>query len=340
MARAWGYWTVEKLDILRRYLDAFTTTTKFKASERIYLDLFAGGPENVGKRTGKPIDSSARIALKIDSPPFTQVHLFELPATAAALEEALRADFPDHPFEVHAGDCNRTLPDVLRQLAPVAWAPTFAFVDPNGWEAEWMTLRAIADFRRSERWKAEMWILFAEPMMTRVLPTSFGHQLQEHLAEEVDRAFGTRAWRAIYETRRSGEWDAARARAEYINLMRWRIETELGYEWTHPLEVCNEQGRPIYYMIFATDHPTGTSIMSDLYATAAAEFPQMRAAARRLTAKQKQEDRGLFPLFNDDADQDLTAPAQLNEKFYEHEPPWEPTFLVEDEDWEDLLGES
>ena len=44
--RAWGYWTKGKLDILRRYLDAFTTATKLKASERIYIDAFAGIPGN------------------------------------------------------------------------------------------------------------------------------------------------------------------------------------------------------------------------------------------------------------------------------------------------------
>ena len=46
MARRWGFWTRGKLDILRDYLDAFTTATKNKASERLYLNLFAGDPEN------------------------------------------------------------------------------------------------------------------------------------------------------------------------------------------------------------------------------------------------------------------------------------------------------
>src|SRR5687767_11553113 len=40
--RSWGYWTEGKLDILARYLDRFTTTTKYKADARIYLDAFAG----------------------------------------------------------------------------------------------------------------------------------------------------------------------------------------------------------------------------------------------------------------------------------------------------------
>ena len=39
MTRYWGFWTRGKLDILRRYLDAFTTASSGQG-ERIYLDLF------------------------------------------------------------------------------------------------------------------------------------------------------------------------------------------------------------------------------------------------------------------------------------------------------------
>ena len=63
--RTWGYWTRGKLDILRRYLGAFTTTTKNKASERIYIDAFAGQAENADRLTGEAIDGSARIALSV-----------------------------------------------------------------------------------------------------------------------------------------------------------------------------------------------------------------------------------------------------------------------------------
>ncbi len=45
MARYWGFWTRGKLDLLRRYLDAFTTAAKSQR-EIIYLDLFGGQPDN------------------------------------------------------------------------------------------------------------------------------------------------------------------------------------------------------------------------------------------------------------------------------------------------------
>ena len=79
MARSWGFWTRYKLELLQRYLDSFTTTTRNRSPEkRVYLDLFGGEPENVDRDTQNPIDGSARIALNTDEPPFTHLRFFEL----------------------------------------------------------------------------------------------------------------------------------------------------------------------------------------------------------------------------------------------------------------------
>src|SRR5271170_127878 len=67
VARSWGFWTRYKLELLQRYLDAFTTTTKNLSSKAVYLDLFGGEPENVDRDTLNPIDGSARIALNTEN---------------------------------------------------------------------------------------------------------------------------------------------------------------------------------------------------------------------------------------------------------------------------------
>lgn len=322
--RAWGYWTRGKLDILERYLDAFTTASK-SAEERIYVDAFAGEPENHDRLTNEPIDGSARIALRTANPPFTRLRFFETRANAAKLNAALRADFPDRDFRVEGGDCNALIPQVLEDLSELSWAPTFAFVDPNGMEAAWSTLEAIADFRRERKTKVELWLLFAAPMFQRVLRVDES-QTREVDTEAIDRMFGCREWRQIYRAKLDRTIESAEARDAYLNLMRWRIEKVLGYRWTHSLDVRNEAGIPIYHMIFATDHEAGTKIMSSLYARAAAEFPAMCAEARRLRQVKELEDAGLFSLFGDD-DPTLRAPVERGERFYEHEPPTRPWFI-------------
>jgi hypothetical protein len=52
MAREWSYWTRNKLEILAKYLPAFTTASRNEAGERICLDLMAGQPKNVERHTG------------------------------------------------------------------------------------------------------------------------------------------------------------------------------------------------------------------------------------------------------------------------------------------------
>ena len=116
MGRTWGYWTSGKLDVLRDYLNAFTTTTKYKSSERIYLDLFAGGLDNSDRITRETLQSSAQIALSIDDPPFTRLRFFEIADKAHDLESALIARHPNRDIKVYPGDCNEQLRHALKRI--------------------------------------------------------------------------------------------------------------------------------------------------------------------------------------------------------------------------------
>lgn len=307
MARQWGFWTKGKLDILRDYLDAFTTASK-GSREILYFDLFAGEPENVDRVSGRPIEGSARIALSIDDRPFSRLRFFEM-SRAPELEGGLRADFPNRDLRVYSGDCNETVAQALADLEHLSWAPSFAFVDPDGPDYKWATLEALATFKAGQKTKVELWMLFPEPMFVRFLRTD-GGEVEQHLAERISDMYGTDEWRAIYEARLAGDVPPAEARAEYVNLMRWRLETLLAYRWTHALEVYNEQGRPIYHLIFATDHSAGNRIMSHLYGRALAQFPTMRQHAI-------DQRKGTLRLF------DASEFAEIPEA-YRYEPPRRP----------------
>ena len=323
MARLWGYWTRGKLDVLKSYLDAFATAST-KAQERIYLDLFAGGTGNRERLTGEEMQNSAQIALSISNPPFTKLRFFELDCHAQELERSLVRDNPGRDIRIYRGDCNEKIHAALEELADHSRAPTFAFVDPNGMEAEWSTLVALADFKRNARYKVEIFLLFAVPMFMRVLPVHSGNVSLQNVAK-IDALFGSRDWMHIYESRREGLIGPEETREQYLNLMRWRMENALGYEWTHPIEVRNIGGSPIYYMILATDHFAGTKIISHLYKKAAEEFPAMREEARRIRDKHRQEEKGVLSLFSVGAS--LEAPIEQGERFYEHQPPQQPQFL-------------
>ena len=234
----------------------------------------------------------------------------------------------ERDLKVYGGDCNDRIPDALAELSDLSWAPTFAFVDPNGHEAQWRSLEVLSRFRPAHLTKTELFLLFAAPMFTRLLRVD-GTPVRDEDQAAIDALFGTSDWHPIYEARLAGELEPSEARDAYLNLMRWRLEHELGYRWTHPLEVRNERGQLIYHMIFATDHEAGDRIMRSIYAQAAAEFPAMREQARRLRKQQRESESGVMQLFEDG--DDYYAPAKPGERFYEHEPPTRPWFITTDE---------
>jgi hypothetical protein len=96
--------------------------------------------------------------------------------------------------------------------------------------------------------------------------------------------------------------------------MRWRLESVLGYRWTHTFEVRNERGGPIYHMIFATDNEAGHRIMAHLYNRAASEFPKMRSEVI-----DRRRGFSLPTLFDD-----LDGPEREVERLYIHEQPAPP----------------
>ncbi len=197
------------------------------------------------------------------------------------------------------------------------WAPTFAFIDPNGPDVHWSTIEALAKFKKAGRTKTEIWLLLAAGMFIRTLPTDGA--VREVDAAKLDHMYGTEQWRRIYEARVRGDLQPGDARDEYVNLMRWRLENVLGYQWTHPLEIFNERGHSIYHMVFATDHEVGNRIMTDLYGRAANEFPAMREAALRRRARLAEEESGVHNLFGADLDE-LQAPLSRGERLYQHNP--------------------
>jgi len=324
LARYWGIWTREKLQILERYLTAFNIAAK-RSSERIYLDLFAGVPDNVDRKTGEAISGSPRIALSLTNPPFTRLHFFELPGNARKVEDALRARYPDRDFLVHPGDCNKEIIDALKDLESLRWAPSFAFIDPSGPDVHWETLARLAAHRKNQKTKIELWLLLPVDLFVRTLPVEGEVSVRPEDAARITEMYGTGAWKHIYAARLRDDIRADDAREEYVNLMRYRLETILGYKWTHPFEVLNERGRPIYHMIFATDHPAGTKIMTSIYNKAAQEFPAMRRKADRLAKeRQLQLETGSMWLFGDD-EMSALLPARDDAVYaYRYEPPWRP----------------
>lgn len=310
--REWQYWTQNKLEILRGYFPAFNRAST-RSEERIYIDLMAGQPGNRNKETGEEFDGSARLALAAD-PSFTRLAFCEHEPHATALRQDLTQRFPGRKFTVYPGDCNVKIDEVLRDLRPYSWAPTFVFVDQQAAEVRWQTLQKAAHFRRPPR-KSELWILASPAMIAKGVAGTNA----EAFAERVDALYGNRDWRRIQDARQSGVISPEQYRDEMVNLLRWQLESSLGYRATARIPMRLPTGMPLYDMVFATDHAVGEKIMTHLYRKAAERQPAMLDEARKIAAKKRQEKSGRMTLFDVDP-----APIPLDMLTWEPTSAWDP----------------
>ncbi|PKV98975.1 three-Cys-motif partner protein TcmP [Nocardia fluminea] len=319
MARKWSYWTKNKLQILEDYVPAFNRASE-RSKERIYLDLMAGQPENEERFTGAKIAGSPRRVLS-SQPGFTRHLFFELPRNAERLQTVLTADFPGKLFEVIAGDSNVEIDAALASLSPFRWAPTFAFIDQQAAEVWWETLAKISRFKGPQaKTKPELWLLMSPTMVAKGV--SIRGTNSSEFRERVTRLYGTRNWLNCQDAREGGTITADRYRDEMTNLMRFRLEKDLGYEFTQRIPMKMENGTTIYDMIFASDHYVGEKIMSHLYKNAAEREPAMQREARRLAKIQREEKTGTEGLFPIPAESEPDVSGAI---LWQPQPCWNPT---------------
>ncbi|WP_299562836.1 three-Cys-motif partner protein TcmP [uncultured Mycolicibacterium sp.] len=293
--RGWGPWSRIKLEALSDYLNAFTRASA-AAPYTLYLDLFAGAPNNFERGTGNVILGSGHRALST-LPPFTRVVLCERQQrTAESLRNLLQAEYPDRDLVVLPGDCNVEIPKHLGTYS-YSWrrgAAVFAMVDQYSAEISWETLRYLANWRQNQRgFKIELWLYFGHALLPRGLKFT-GEEPDPEYAQRVDRMFGTPQWRGLWQARRDGVLTPELFRDELVNLMRWRLEHDLGYGTTIPLEFTNTNGQPIYTVIFATSNATGNKIMESVFAKHGVALEKMRATRKVERRLAKDQDEGLF----------------------------------------------
>src|SRR5688572_4323630 len=106
-----GYWSVLKLEILKKYAAAYTTIMRAQRNPSYhysYIDAFSGAGTHIVKKTGEPVPGSPLNALHIE-PPFLHYHFIDLDEAKVSYlrqEVGERSD-----VTIYEGDCNSILLD-------------------------------------------------------------------------------------------------------------------------------------------------------------------------------------------------------------------------------------
>ena len=189
-------WTEQKLEILRRYLDSYTTVLKKWGFTLFYVDGFAGAGSYF--EAAHDYDEfhefrlgSARIALAIDNKPFDGLVFIEKEASLAEALFRSMSEYPGRQIEIIQEDANHRVPRFCRSMGDFDRA--VVFLDPYATEVSWSTVEAIAASK-----KIDCWILFPLMAVTRMMPTD--KEPDEATASQLDRIFGgLDYWRQRYQ---------------------------------------------------------------------------------------------------------------------------------------------
>lgn len=260
-----GQWTKEKLEILGRYLDAYTTALKNQRFRLIYVDAFAGegywrpGGNDASDAYGGyrgVLEGSARIALGVRDKPFDRLLFIEKDSARAASLGALKSEYPDRDIHVVEGDANEKVIEFCKSMGQYDRA--VVFLDPYATQVSWPTVEAIAASK-----KIDCWILFPLMAIARMMPT--GNEPDEATARQLDRIFGGREqWQQSYEdSPQLSLWDddPGRERASGSEWIADRYRERLAsvFYKVAPARrtLRNSKKAPLFELIFASSNPKG-----------------------------------------------------------------------------------
>ena len=193
-----GPWTIEKLNILETYLDAYTTALKNTPFKLMYIDAFAGtgqlklsSEEDLVDVRGF-VSGSAERAIKIDNKPFDKLIFVEKKLDRCAELKTLGTTYSKRKIEIVHSEANEFLSKLHEDWKN--WRGVL-FLDPFATQVEWATIEAIADFNA-----LDTWILFPVSAITRMLPTSCQpDDISREWVKWLTRIFGDESWRTLYQ---------------------------------------------------------------------------------------------------------------------------------------------
>ena len=244
-----------------------------------YVDLFAGPGTNRLRDTKEPFDGSPLIAMKL-APGFSRFLFVESdPQNVGSLQTWISQLGLVRQAEVVYGDCNQMIEQVIRNIPRTG--PSFVFLDPPSPSLQWATVARISSVRVGYRkLRPEQFILFPYNMgIVRMMPlgkdpVSIWGTVTE---EQVSRVMPDPSkWRAVYEARQRGEFEAQEQRRRFLYLY-WMGLNELGYKHVlNPRLLETPNGRPLYDMFFVSDSDPGQNIMHHVLSKPRTLFEQPR----------------------------------------------------------------
>jgi len=268
-----GTWSETKLEIIRKYAQAYTTIlSKHPEIKRyVYVDGFAGQGVHISKTTGNFVLGSPLNALLV-IPPFHEYHLVDLNAQHAFTLREITQGFPN--VFVYDEDCNLVLPSrVFPRMRYEDFARGLCLLDPYGLHLNWEVIHQAGQMKT-----IEVFINFPTMDINRNVLTRDKRVVDPRFAEDPTRAakmanrmtafWGDESWKEVGYSGQQAELFGGFEKASNDVLaaaFQARLKNIAGFEFVPDPVAMQDMNRTLYYLFFASPNAAGSKIVEDIF---------------------------------------------------------------------------
>ncbi len=273
-----GPWTDQKLECIKKYLQAYTTIMKKQKFRFAYIDAFAGTgyrelphddnpnklmfPELTSQDTRGWLEGSAQIALEVEPPFQKYVFIEKDPKRFAELVELREESLRNKEWQEDSITCEQEDANTfLRKLCTKNWRKhrALVFLDPYGMQVEWETIKSIAKTQA-----IDLWMLFPLGTVNRLLKND--GEIRDARRYKLNSVFGDDYWFQTF-------YQLAKQISMFDEKDRWQKTDDIFAEVEqyfmkqlqgifagvadNPLSLRNSKNVPLYLLCFAAGNPRG-----------------------------------------------------------------------------------
>lgn len=261
-----GYWSEVKLDIVKKYAQAYSTIlAKKKKLSHVYIDGFAGPGVHVAKSTGDFIPGSPINALLIE-PGFKDYYLVDLDGDK--IDHLRKVAGNKTSVKIFEGDCNEIL---LKQIFPNVRYENFrrglCLLDPYGLHLNWEVIETAGRMGT-----IDLFLNFPIMDMNRNALWRNPECVSTEGIERMTAFWGDESWRDVAYKKNPqqclfGEPDPLKAsNDDVVAAFHRRLKEVAKFRCVpKPMPMRNSRNAVVYFLFFASQQPVAIKIVEDIF---------------------------------------------------------------------------
>jgi three-Cys-motif partner protein len=267
-----GYWSVLKLEILKKYASAYTTIMRAQKNPSYhysYIDAFAGAGTHLLKRTGEPVPGSPLNALAVN-PPFSHFHFIDLDGSKATNLRKKIGNRSD--VDIYHGDCNTILLEkIFPNIRYEDYRRALCILDPYGLHLNWKVIEQAGSMKT-----IEIFLNFPVADMNRNVLWHDPSRVASGHATRMTAFWGDDSWSSVaYVPSKQkklfggDEPDLLKAENDTVaEAFRQRLRKVAGFTYVpQPIPMRNSTNATVYYLFFASRNATAGTIVEKIFET-------------------------------------------------------------------------